>query len=310
MAQQNMKQHKLGWIGIGRMGYAMAQRLAQGGCDIAVWNRTKSKAEPLAQYGAKVVDTLPDLAACDIVFTMVSTGKDVKEVLFGANGVMSKGKKPKVVVDSTSISLEESAEIREKLAKEGVKFLAAPVSGNAKVIKAGKLTVVASGPKDAFDAVVPYLEAIGQGVSYVGEGELSRIAKICHNVMLGVVIQNLCEITVLAEKAGMQRHAFLDFLNKRVMGSMFTRYKTPALSNLDFHVTFTPELLRKDIDLGLSAGKTYGVPMPTTAITRDLVQTMIGHGYDQDFSQLLLLQAKASGIELKSENQTISDGLS
>ena len=305
-----MKQHKLGWIGIGRMGYAMAQRLAQGGCDIAVWNRTKSKAEPLAQYGAKVVDTLPDLAACDIVFTMVSTGKDVKEVLFGANGVMSKGKKPKIVVDSTSNSLEESAEIREKLAKEGVKFLAAPVSGNAKVIKAGKLTVVASGPKDAFDAVAPYLEAIGQGVSYVGEGELSRIAKICHNVMLGVVIQNLCEITVLAEKAGMQRHAFLDFLNKSVKGSMFTRYKTPALSNLDFHVTFTPELLRKDIDLGLSAGKTYGVPMPTTAITRDLVQTMIGHGYDQDFSQLLLLQAKASGIELKSENQTISDGLS
>jgi 3-hydroxyisobutyrate dehydrogenase len=310
MATANMKQHKLGWIGIGRMGYAMAQRLAQAGCDIAVWNRTQSKAEPLKQYGAKVAATLPDLAECDIVFTMVSTGKDVKEVLFGANGVMAKGRKPKIVVDSTSISLEESAEIRGKLAKEGVKFLAAPVSGNAKVIKAGKLTVVASGPKDAFDAVAPYLEAIGQGVSYVGDGELSRIAKICHNVMLGVVIQNLCEITVLAEKAGMQRHAFLDFLNKSVMGSMFTRYKTPALSNLDFHVTFTPELLRKDIDLGLNAGKTYGVPMPLTSLTRDLVQTLIGHGYDQDFSQLLLLQAKASGVELKSENVQLSDGLS
>jgi len=305
-----MKQHKLGWIGIGRMGYAMAQRLAQAGCDIAVWNRTQSKAEPLKQYGAQVVATLPDLAGCDIVFTMVSTGKDVKEVLFGANGVMAKGKKPKIVVDSTSISLEESAEIREKLAKEGVKFLAAPVSGNAKVIKAGKLTVVASGPKDAFDAVAPYLEAIGQGVSYVGDGELSRIAKICHNVMLGVVIQNLCEITVLAEKAGMQRHAFLDFLNKSVMGSMFTRYKTPALSNLDFHVTFTPELLRKDIDLGLNAGKARGVPMPTTASAREQVQKLIDGGYDQDFSQLLLLQAKASGVELKPENVQLSDGLS
>jgi len=305
-----MKQHKLGWIGIGRMGYAMAQRLAQAGCDIAVWNRTQSKAEPLKQYGAQVVATLPDLAGCDIVFTMVSTGKDVKEVLFGANGVMAKGRKPKIVVDSTSISLEESAEIREKLAKEGVKFLAAPVSGNAKVIKAGKLTVVASGPKDAFDAVAPYLEAIGQGVSYVGDGELSRIAKICHNVMLGVVIQNLCEITVLAEKAGMQRHAFLDFLNKSVMGSMFTRYKTPALSNLDFHVTFTPELLRKDIDLGLNAGKARGVPMPTTASAREQVQKLIDGGYDQDFSQLLLLQAKASGVELKPENVQLSDGLS
>jgi len=310
MAVIDLKAHRLGWIGIGRMGYAMAERLAKAGCDITVWNRTKLKAEPLAKSGAKIADALPDLAACDIVFTMVSTGKDVKEVLFGPGGVMSKGKALKIVVDSTSISLEESAEIREKLGKLGVKFLAAPVSGNAKVIKAGKLTVVASGPKDAFDAVAPYLEAIGQGVSYVGDGELSRIAKICHNVMLGVVIQNLCEITVLAEKAGMKRYAFLDFLNKSVMGSTFTRYKASALVNLDFHVTFTPELLRKDIDLGLAAGRTYGVPMPLTSIARDMVQTLIGNGYtDEDFSTLLLLQAKASGIELKPENVDVGDGL-
>ncbi len=306
----NLKQHKLGWIGIGRMGYAMAERLAKAGCDISVWNRTKAKAEPLAKVGAKVVDKLTDLAGCDIVFTMVSTGKDVKEVLFGANGVTSGGKVPKIIVDSTSISLEESAEIRAKLAALGARMLASPVSGNAKVIKAGKLTVVASGPKDAFDAVSPYLEAIGRGVSYVGEGELSRIAKICHNVMLGVVIQNLCEITVLAEKAGMKRHAFLDFLNKSVMGSLFTRYKAPALANLDFHVTFTPELLRKDIDLGLSAGKTFGVPMPVTSVARERVQALIDNGYtDQDFSTLLLLQAKNSGIELKPENVEVSDGL-
>jgi 3-hydroxyisobutyrate dehydrogenase len=306
----DMKRHKLGWIGIGRMGYAMAERLAKAGCDISVWNRTKSKAEPLAASGAKVVNALSDLAECDIVFTMVSAGKDVKEVLFGENGVMSKGKAPRIVVDSTSISLEESAEIRQKLLQRNVMLLAAPVSGNAKVIKAGKLTVVASGPQDAFDAVSPYLAAIGQGVSYVGEGELSRIAKICHNVMLGVVIQNLCEITILAEKAGMKRQAFLDFLNKSVMGSTFTRYKAPALVNLDFHVTFTPELLRKDIDLGINAGKTLGVPMPLASVTRDLVQTLIGHGHaDEDFSTLILLEAKAAGMELKSENVEVSDGL-
>ena len=311
MATNDMKAHRLGWIGIGRMGYAMAERLAKAGCDISVWNRTRSKAEPLAAHGAKIVDSLSDLAACDIVFTMVGTGKDVKEVLFGPQGVTAKGKAPKIIVDSTSISLEESAEIRQMLGKHGVKLLAAPVSGNAKVIKAGKLTVVASGPKDAFDAVVPYLAAIGQGASYVGDGELSRIAKICHNVMLGVVIQNLCEITVLAEKAGMQRHAFLDFLNKSVMGSTFTRYKTPGLVNLDFHVTFTPELLRKDIDLGLSAGRQFGVPLPLASITRDMVQTLIGRGYaDRDFSALLLLEAAASGIELKSEQVEVGDGLS
>jgi len=308
----NLKRHKLGWIGIGRMGYAMAERLARAGCDIAVWNRTRAKAEPLKEHGARVVDRLTELASCDVVFTMVSTGKDVKEVLFGPDGVLArKDRKLRVVVDSTSISLDDSADIRRALAAEGVQLLAAPVSGNAKVIKAGKLTVVASGPRAAFDAVAPYLHAIGQGISYVGDGELARIAKICHNVMLAVVIQNLCEITVLAEKAGMTRHAFLDFLNKSVMGSMFTRYKTPALTRLDFHVTFTPELLRKDIDLGLGAGRALGVPMPLTAITRDIVQTLIDQGYgDRDFAALLLLQARAAGIELKPEDVDVGDGLS
>jgi 3-hydroxyisobutyrate dehydrogenase len=310
MASANLKAHRLGWIGIGRMGYAMAERLAKAGCDITVWNRTREKAEPLAKSGAKIAGALAELAACDIVFTMVAAGKDVKEVLFGPNGVTSGGRAPKIVVDSTSISIEESAEIREKLGRLGARFLAAPVSGNAKVIRAGRLTVVASGPKDAFDTVAPYLGALGQGVSYVGEGELSRIAKICHNVMLGVVTQSLAEITVLAEKAGMKRHAFLDFLNKSVMGSTFTRYKTPALVNLDFHVTFTPELLKKDLDLGLSAGREFGVPMPLASLTRDMVQALIGNGYtEQDFSALLLLQARASGVELKSENVEVGDGL-
>ncbi len=298
---------KLGWIGTGRMGYAMAERLAKGGCDIAVWNRTKEKAQPLAKYGAKVVNQLGELSTKDILFVMVSTIDDVKDVIGKA---LAKGK-PKMVVECSSISLEGSAELRKTLTAKGVEYLAAPVSGNAKVIKAGKLTFVVSGPKSAYEKAKPYLDMMGVGSSYVGEGELARIAKICHNVMLGVVIQNLCEVTILAQKAGMPRHAFLDFLNKSVMGSMFTRYKMPALVNLDFHVTFTPKLLRKDLDLGLDAGREFEVPMPLTSLTRDLLQQMIGQGMtEQDFSTLLLMQAKASGIELKPENVQVGDGLS
>jgi len=297
-------EQKLGWIGIGRMGYAMAERLAKGGCDLAVWNRTRAKAEPLARHGAKVVSQLEELSGKDIVFVMVSTYDDVKEVV-------AKVGKPKMIVECSSISLEGSAELRQSLSAKGIEYLAAPVSGNAKVIKAGKLTFVVSGPQAAYAKARPYLDMMGAGSSYVGEGELSRIAKICHNVHLGVVIQSLCEITVLAEKAGMPRHAFLDFLNKSVMGSMFTRYKAPALVNLDFHVTFTPKLLRKDMDLGLDAGRRFEVPMPVAALTRDLLQQMIGHGMtEEDFSTLLLMQAKASGIELQPENQKVSDGLS
>jgi len=288
------------------MGYAMAERLAKGGCDIAVWNRTKAKADPLSKYGAKVVNQLEELSTKDILFVMVSTYDDVKEVIGKA---LAKGK-PKMVVECSSISLEGSAELRKMLQAKGIEYLAAPVSGNAKVIKAGKLTFVVSGPEAGYEKAKPYLDMMGVGSSYVGEGELSRIAKICHNVHLGVVIQSLCEITILAEKVGMPRHAFLDFLNKSVMGSMFTRYKTPALVNLDFHVTFTPKLLRKDLDLGLDAGREFEVPMPLTSLTRDLLQQMIGQGMtEQDFSTLLLAQAKASGLELKPENKEVGDGL-
>jgi 3-hydroxyisobutyrate dehydrogenase len=298
---------KLGWIGAGRMGYAMAERLAKNGCDIAVWNRTKAKADPLAKYGAKVVNQLEELSTKDILFVMVSTYEDVKEVIGKA---LAKGK-PKMIVECSSISLEGSAELRTTLEEKQIQYLAAPVSGNAKVIKAGKLTFVVSGPKAAYEKAKPYLDMMGAGSSYVGEGELARIAKICHNVMLGVVIQNLCEITILAQKAGMSRHAFLDFLNKSVMGSMFTRYKTPALVNLDFHVTFTPKLLLKDLHLGLDAGRESGVPMPLASTMRDLLQQMIGHGLTEgDFAMLLLMQAKAAGLELKPENKEVGDGLS
>ncbi len=302
---------RLGWIGIGRMGYEMAARLAKGGADLAVWNRTRAKAEPLAQYGAKIAAKLSDLASCDIVFVMVSTWDDVKQVVAGPGGLLAGGNVPKLVVECSSISLEGSAELRALLAARGVELLAAPVSGNAKVIKAGKLSFVCSGPRAAFDAAAPYLGMIGPAASYVGEGELARIVKICHNVFLGVVIQSLSEITVLAQKAGVPRHAFLDFINQSVMGSTFSRYKTPALVNLDFKVTFTPKLLRKDLDLGLDAGRRFEVPLPLASATRDIVQTLIGRGLDdEDFAKLLVLEAEASGVALEPENVTVGDGLS
>lgn len=311
MSGQDLSQHKIGWIGTGRMGFAMAQRLLKNGADVAVWNRTKSKAEPLAADGATVVDSPADLADRDIVFTMVGGPADFVQVTLEDGGVLSQSRKPKMLIDSTSVDEDASSTVRAAAAEMDVPMLAAPVSGNAKVVKAGKLTFAVSGPEDAYNTARPYLDAIGRGSSYVGEGELSRFIKICHNVMLGVVIQNLVEITVLAEKAGVPRHAFLDFLNNSVMGSMFTTYKSPALVNLDYSVTFTPKLLLKDLDLGLAAARANGVPMPVTTAAREVVQMLIGNGYtDEDFAALLTMQAKASGLELKSENMKVSDGLS
>jgi len=306
----SLKSHTIGWIGTGRMGFAMARRLLEAGCDVAVYNRTRSKAQPLAGLGAKVVDSPAELADRDIVFSMVSTGDDLNEVVSGKQGVLAGHSVPKLLVDCSSVSERASSMVRARALERGVRMIAAPVSGNAKVVEAGKLSIVASGSRDAFAIVEPYLNALGTGVTYVGDGELARMVKICHNLLLGILTQAMAEITVLAEKGGVSRHDFLEFISRSVLGSVFLRYKMPAFVNLDMTPTFTPVLLRKDLDLGLKAGEELGVPLPLTALTREYVQKTVDAGFkDRDFAVLLLEQARAAGLELKPENVPVNDGL-
>ena len=311
MGDGNLKERRVGWIGTGRMGYALVRRLLEAGCDVGVYNRTRSKAEPLAELGATVVDTPAELSDRDIVFTIVAGPTDFKEVVLGDAGLLSNpDQTPSVIVDSTTISPDASAEVAAEAASRGSELLAAPVSGNPRVVEAGLLTFVVSGSEDAYRDALPYIERLGKGVTYVGEGERARLVKICHNLMLGVVAQSLAEIVVLAEKGGVSRAAFLEFLNNSVMGSMFTRYKTPAYVNLDYTPTFTPELLFKDFDLGFQAARELGVPMPVAAAAQQMVQALMGNGYnDVDFAALLELEARSSGLELKPEGAEVSDGL-
>ena len=302
----------VGWIGTGRMGAAMAGRLARAGVDLAVWNRTRAKAEPLADLGATVVDSIADLAGRDVVFTMVSSDQDLVQVLTGEGGLLRQdGRVPGIVVDTSTVSMQTSAAMRQACEGVGAQFLASPVSGNGKVVTAGKLSLVSSGDQATFERCRPLLESIGAHVTYVGDGETARLAKICHNLMLGVVTQSMAEITVLAEKGGMSRAAFLEFLNHSVMGSVFTRYKTPAFVHLDYTPTFTPILLRKDFDLGLAAARELDVPMPLAAATAQLVQSTVSSGRTtEDFAILLDQQAQLSGVQLKPEETAVDDGLS
>jgi 3-hydroxyisobutyrate dehydrogenase len=301
----------LGWVGIGRMGYALVGRLLDAGHEVAVYNRTRSKAEPLVDRGATIVDTPAELGDRDIVFTMVGGPADFKEVVLGAQGLLSgNGTAPRVIVDSTTVSPGASNEVRAAAQERGTALLAAPVSGNPKVVDAGLLTVVVSGPEEAWQQARPLLELLGAGVTYVGDGERARLVKICHNLMLGIVAQTLAEILVLAEKGGVARADFMAFLNDSVMGSMFTRYKTPAYVNLDFRPTFTPELLLKDFTLGTEAARELGVPLPVAAAAQQAVQALVGHGYtDVDFAALIEQQASAAGLDLVSEDAHVDDGL-
>jgi 3-hydroxyisobutyrate dehydrogenase len=311
----------IGWIGIGRMGHAMVERLLDAGHAVQIWNRTRAKAEPLAARGAVVRERPTDLAAVDLLFTMVGTGEDLEQVLFGPRGVTAggRGAAPRIVVDCSSIGVAEGERIRGRLAELGAAMIAAPVSGNAKCVRAGKLSAVCSGPDAAFVEAQPLIATFAaRGVAYVGAGELARFCKIAHNVLLGVTIQNLAEITILAQKAGVPRHAFLAFINDSVMGSTFSRYKSHALVNLDWTTTFTPALLRKDLDLGLQAARALEVAMPVAAAAREALQAHFGAAalkpdpeayLSQDFAALLETVAWAAGLTLEPENVPVPTGL-
>jgi len=302
----------IGWIGVGRMGFELASRLLKAGHDVTVYNRTRAKAEPLAELGARIVDRPVDLADRDVVFSIVSASKDLEQVMLGEGGLLTDPERaPRYIADASTVSLGMSAQIRAAANERGAGFLASPVSGNPKVIRAGKLTVAASGPREVFDAVQPLLAVWGRGVTYVGEGEVARIVKIAHNVYLGIVAQSLAEITILAEAHGVKRADFLGFLNDSVMGSDFSRYKSPAYVNLDFAATFTPVLLQKDLDLGLAAAAEAGVVLPVTSVTRNIVAQEVGNGNtEQDFASLILTVAHGSGMDIQPENVPVDDGLS
>jgi 3-hydroxyisobutyrate dehydrogenase-like beta-hydroxyacid dehydrogenase len=241
---------------------------------------------------------------------MVSSSDDLLQVTSGPNGVLSAVRSPRLLVDFTTVSVQASAAVREAAEKRGAEFLAAPVSGNPKVVSAGKLSLAVSGKAETFTAAESLLQVFGHRVTYVGEDEVARLVKICHNVLLGVTIQTLAEVTVLAEKGGASRAAFLEFINHSVLGSMFTRYKSPALVHLDFTPTFTLPLLLKDFDLGLAASRELEAPMPIAAAAAALVASALGAGYrTEDFATVLLEQARRAGITLEPEDAEVDDGL-
>ena len=292
-----MTNARLGWLGTGRMGAAMARRLIDAGHDVTVWNRTRSKTAALAAAGAAVAGSIADLAAADIVFVTVSTPADLEDV---ADSLLSAGARPKVIVDCSSVDIETSARVRESATACGVDFLAAPISGNPHVVAGGDAIFMASGPQATYDLVAPLLQTIGKTAVWVGEQEQARTVKICHNLFLGLLVQSLAEVTTLAEKSGVPRGAFLEFLNATVLASPWVRNRTPDLLSLDWTPTFTMELLRKDFDLGLAMARSEEVTMPLAASVQQLIQAAIGRGYrDRDFLSLFEVEAASSGLQVR-----------
>ncbi|MEZ0350672.1 NAD(P)-dependent oxidoreductase [Mycobacterium sp. pR1184] len=288
---------RIGWLGTGRLGSALAARMISNGVAVTVWNRTASKTAPLVNLGASRAETLGALGRCDIVFVTVMSSPDLLAVTVGSDGLLSQQHAPRIIVNCSTVSAEAAAEVRAEAERRNVGFLSAPVSGNPDAIAAGSGSIVASGPTEVFDAVRPYLEAIAAGVTYAGTREEALLVKLAHNLLVGIFTEALAEATTLAEKGGVAPSVFLDFIDGSVLGSKLLSAKGKAIRDRDYEPTFTTAGMRKDFDLGLAAARELEVPMPIAASTHQLLQTAIGHGYGQsDYVALYAMATHGAGL--------------
>src|SRR5487761_2247500 len=300
MDEPDVKHPSIGWLGTGRMGSAMARRLVDASRDVTVWNRTRSKTDDLVAAGARVAGDIGELADRDVLFVMVATPSDLEEVVLSERGILAASARPGVVVSCATVDVATSARVRAALESRGVGYLAAPISGNPHVVAAGGATHVASGPRATYEHVAPILDRGASRSVWVGEAEEALTVKICHNLYLGLIVQSIAEVTVLAEKSGVDRAVFLDFINSTGMATPWVKRRTPDLLALDWTPTFTTELLRKDFELGMDSASDAEVPMPLASSVLQLLQAAIGRGYrDADFLSLFAVQASSSGLDLR-----------
>lgn len=290
------------FVGLGRMGAAMADRLMLAGIELAVYNRTASKADPFVERGAVRLESLADAAERDIVFTMVTDDAALDE-LHADGGLLSGSTAPGIWIDGSTVSVAAAERAAAAAHAVGSRYVSAPVSGNPTVVAAGNAIFAISGDADALDASEELLRHVGRSVMRVGSATEANVVKLCVNALLAVTMQSVAEIAVLADRAGVSRAALMSFLNDSAVGSPFTKYKTVNIVELEFPPTFTPEGQRKDVRLALDLARDLEVPMPVLNTTEVAFSRLVsgGLGKGRDFAALVLEVARDAGYELKPE---------
>jgi 3-hydroxyisobutyrate dehydrogenase-like beta-hydroxyacid dehydrogenase len=270
----------LGLIGLGNMGTAFAERLLQAGYPLHVYNRTPEKVEALAGEGAHPVETAADLAShVDVVLTSLADDEAFEAV---AAEVVAAARPGTIFVDLSTVSPAASARVAAAAEAASVDYLRAPVSGNPTVVRAGNLSFIVSGPREALERVEEVIRAIGPTMHHVGDGEQARVVKLAINLMIAGLAQLISEALVLGEAAGVSRAALLEVMGSSAVGAPFVRYKTQPLLHDDYSATFTTALMEKDIDLALDAAQQEGVVLPLAREMKSLLRATIEAGYAED----------------------------
>ena len=290
---------KVGFIGLGQMGRAMAVNLIKAGHEVTVYNRSRDKAEVLAREGAKVAATVADACGGEAVFTMLAHDDALSAVVHGNGGVLASVGKGAVHISASTISVAMSERLTKEHAAAGQRFVAAPVFGRPEAAAAAKLFVAAAGAPDAIQSVTPLFDAIGQRTFVLGEEpKAANLVKLSGNFLIASVIESLGEAMALVEKGGVDRHAYLDLLTSTLFNAPVYKTYGGLIADRKFQPAgFTAPLGQKDIRLALAAGEALNVPLPLASLLRDRFLNLLAHGGEElDWSAIGALAAKDAGL--------------
>jgi len=293
---------KLGFLGLGLMGYPMARNLAKAGHELAVWSNTASKAKQLASEEKAVACDSPKQVAAqaDYVFACVGNTEMSEQVLTGANGVIEGAKPGTVVADASTIAPAASREIGQKLSAKGIHYLDAPCTGSTPGAINAALTFMIGGNREVFERTKPYLEAMGKQFYYCGGPGLGLQAKLTQNLILANLMQAFNEGMVLSTKGGIAPELMLDILDHSAAKSGLIAFKAPFVFRRDFTTNFSTKWMHKDVGLALGSAQELGLPMPLTSLTEQVFQAAIAEGYgEDDMCSTIRVMERWAGVEVK-----------
>jgi len=289
----------LGFVGLGAMGSRMVKRLLDAGHSVTGYNRTKSKAQWLIDLGMKWADT-PRFAAQagDLIFSMVTNSEALRAVTEGPDGILAGLSAGKIYVDMSTVSPAAIRATADKVAAKGAEMLDAPVSGSQITLEEGKLSFMVGGKRETFEKVSPILQAIGPKATHVGGHGLAVSMKIATNLSLAVQMLAFSEGVLLAEKSGIARETAVEVLLNSVMASPMVKYRGPFVLKMPDEAWFDVNMAQKDMLLALEMGLQLDVPLPTTAVTNQMLTAARAMGLaDKDFAILFEVLARMAGVK-------------
>jgi 3-hydroxyisobutyrate dehydrogenase-like beta-hydroxyacid dehydrogenase len=290
---------EVGYVGLGVMGSAIVRRLLAAEHDVTVWNRTRDKAEPMLAAGARWADSPREVAEqSEVVFTMVTNTAAVRAVTEGPDGVIAGLASGKVYIDMSTASPANTRDLAARVAEAGAQMLDAPVSGTSITVDQGRASVMVGGDAGTFERVKPILDAIGPKVFHLGPSGSAVTIKIGINLSLAVQMLAFSEGVLLAEKSGIPRERAVEVMLASVIASPMVAYRGPLVLGHPDEVWFDCHMMQKDLNLALELGRELEVPLPTTAVTNELLTAANGMGIgDRDFAALFDVLAAMSGVE-------------